>query len=271
MKMELSRLIRNAKRIVFFTGAGISAESGIPTFRGKDGLWNRYSPAELATFEAFLNDSLKIWKWYLYRMWLIAKAQPNPGHTAIAEFEKLFSGKVIVVTQNVDGLHEEAGSVKVLELHGNIFEGKCRFCGAFYSKERFSEIFPIASKCFLKNLSESDFKEKILKGLSEDSLPVCPVCGELVGPGVVWFGEALPEDVLSQAFSVSKGSDLFFSVGTSALVQPAASLPIVAKESGAVLVEVNPEETFLSKQCDFVFRGSAAKVLPSILKEVKNI
>ncbi|OMH40051.1 Sir2 family NAD-dependent protein deacetylase [Desulfurobacterium indicum] len=226
---------------------------------------------QLATLDAFLNDPLKVWNWYLYRMWLIANAIPNPGHIAIVNFENFLKDRVVVITQNVDGLHREAGSKNFLELHGNIFEGKCKFCGAVFTEKEFANIFPYVDKEFLKGLSDVDFKEKILEGFTERDLPICPVCREILGPGVVWFGEALPEDVLSQAFSVSKGSDVFFSVGTSALVQPAAALPIVAKESGAVLVEVNPEETSLSKQCDFVFRGSAARVLPAIFKEVKNL
>ncbi|WP_456395735.1 SIR2 family NAD-dependent protein deacylase [Desulfurobacterium sp.] len=269
--MELSRLIKSAGKIVFFTGAGISAESGIPTFRGKDGLWNRYSPSELATFDAFLSDPLKVWKWYLYRMWLIANAVPNPGHVAIAEFENFLENRVVVITQNVDSLHREAGSKNLLELHGNIFEGKCRFCGAVFAEKEFASIFSYADKIFLKSLSYVDFKERILEGFNEIDLPVCPVCGEIVGPGVVWFGESLPEDVLEKAFFESESCELFFSIGTSALVQPAASLPLVAKRAGAVLVEINPEETPISNRCDFVFRESATDILPAIFREVENL
>ncbi|WP_457568410.1 SIR2 family NAD-dependent protein deacylase [Desulfurobacterium sp.] len=268
--MELKRLLRNAERVVFFTGAGISAESGIPTFRGKDGLWNRYSPAELATFQAFLDNPVRVWKWYLYRMWLIARARPNPGHVAIAELEHLLPGRVVVITQNVDGLHAEAGSGNVLELHGNIFQGKCRFCDARYGEKEFSEIFSFADREYLKSLSEEDFKVRVLDGLSECALPLCPVCGKVVGPGVVWFGESLPEAVLSEAFDVSKGCDVFFSVGTSGLVQPAASLPVIAKESGAVLVEINPEETPISRMSDVVFRDAAGRILPFVVSEVKG-
>jgi len=268
LKILKEKLIQNNK-IIFLTGAGISAESGIPTFRGKDGLWNKYSPTELATVDAFLENPVKVWQWYLFRMRLIAQAEPNRGHLAISEFEKMLKN-VWVITQNVDGLHFRAGSGKVLELHGNIFRGKCRFCGEEYSENEFSSLFPFADREFLRNLSDKEFESRILNNFCKDNLPVCRVCGEVVGPGVVWFGEALPEDVLEKAFELSKSADIFFTVGSSLLVQPAASLPVYAKRQGAFLVEVNLEETPLSNMCDVVFRGSAGEILPLILNEVKE-
>ncbi len=266
---ELVDLLKRVKRVAFLTGAGVSAESGIPTFRGKDGLWNRYRPEELATYEAFVEDPLKVWKWYLWRMRLISKAKPNPGHLSIAEMEDLFP-EFLLITQNVDGLHRVAGSRRMVELHGNIFEGKCRDCGRFFSEEEFVQLFPLAGRERLRGMSEDEFRREILEGLGEESLPTCPVCGGFIGPGVVWFGESLPEDALESAFSFAEGSDVFFSVGTSAVVQPAASVPLVAKRNGAVLVEINPEETPLSSYCDFVFRTSASEVLPGILSALRE-
>ncbi len=262
---ELTDLLRKAKRVAVLTGAGISAESGIPTFRGKDGLWNRYRPEELATYEAFMEDPSKVWKWYLWRMRLIARAKPNPGHSAVAEMEAFFP-EFLLITQNVDGLHKVAGSRKLVELHGNIFEGKCRECGKKFGEQEFARLFPLADRGWLKTVEDAEFESRVLKGLKFEELPKCPVCGSLVGPGVVWFGESLPEDALERAFSFAENCDVFFSVGTSAVVQPAASIPLVAKRGGAVLVEINPEETPLSSYCDFVFRTSASEVLPEILK-----
>ena len=266
---ELLELLRRADRVAVLTGAGISAESGIPTFRGKDGLWNRYRPEELATPEAFEEDPLKVWQWYLWRMRLIAKAEPNPGHVAVAHFEKLFPS-FLLITQNVDGLHKRAGSENVVELHGNIFEGKCRACGKVYSIEEFESLFPLASASFLASLSEEEFRKRVLEELTEKDLPECLYCGSVVGPGVVWFGESLPEEALERAWRFSESCDVFFSVGTSALVQPAASLPMVAKRGGATLVEVNPERTPISPYCDFVFRDSASVVLPRISEALLN-
>jgi NAD-dependent deacetylase len=266
---ELLELLLKAKSVSILTGAGVSAESGIPTFRGKDGLWNKYDPTELATLYAFREDPLKVWKWYLWRMRLIALARPNAGHRAIAKMEELFPN-FLLITQNVDGLHRRAGSKKLVELHGNIFEGKCRSCGKHYSEEELSSIFPLADKNYLRKLSEDDFKERILNGLKEKELPECLVCGDLIGPGVVWFGESLPETALSKAYRAAESCDVFFSVGTSALVQPAASLPLIAKRSGALLVEINPEETPISSYCDFVFRAPSSEVLSKIVTSLKN-
>jgi len=261
--------LKGARRVGVLTGAGISAESGIPTFRGKDGLWNRFDPAELATYRAFLKEPVLVWKWYLWRMHLIAKARPNPGHYALSKMEELFP-EFLLVTQNVDGLHRRAGSKRVVELHGNIFEGKCRFCGKRYAEEEFSALWPLASREFLASITEEELKEKVFKEVEGGNLPECVNCGGIVGPGVVWFGESLPQDALELALDFAAKSQVFFSIGTSAVVQPAASIPLYAKRAGALLVEINPEETPLSPYCDFVFRGSAAEVLPYLVSLVED-
>ena len=261
---EFIKVLKNAKQVGVLSGAGLSAESGIPTFRGKDGLWNRFNPTELATFEAFSQDPKLVWKWYLWRMHLIANARPNPAHYAIARMEKLFP-EFLHVTQNVDGLHREAGGSKFVELHGHIFDGKCRFCGKHYPAEVFGRLYPFASKSFLRSISEEELKGEVFRKVDEGELPICPNCGEIVGPGVVWFGENLPEDALSRAFSFAEGCDVFIVVGTSGVVQPAATLPLIAKRGGAFLVEVNPEETPISPYCDLILRKSASSGLQELL------
>ncbi len=261
-----------SKETIFaLSGAGLSAESGIPTFRGsKDGLWNRYSPTELATFEAFKENPLRVWRWYLWRMRLIAKSEPNPAHFALVELERLMPN-FWHITQNVDGLHRVAGQKRFLELHGNIWEGKCRYCGAHFPEGEFSKVFPLADRELLKTLSEEEFKNRVLEELKEEELPKCPICGGIVGPGVVWFGESLPEGVLSKAFQIAESAKVCLSVGTSAVVYPAAYLPEVCKRKGGILIEVNLQETPLSPLADFTFRDSAARVLPRLVEEFKVI
>ncbi len=269
---EVANLLREFRDETIFalSGAGLSAASGIPTFRGaKDGLWNKYNPTELATFEAFEEDPLRVWKWYLWRMHLIAKAGPNAAHRALVELEKLLKD-FWHITQNVDGLHRVAGQRRYLELHGNIWEGKCRYCGQHYKEHEFRILFPLADREFLRNLPEEKFKGRILENLKVEELPKCTVCGGLVGPGVVWFGEALPEHVLERAFEIARKAKMCFSVGTSAVVYPAAYLPEICKRSGGILVEINPEETPLSGLADFSFRASATEVLPSIVEALKG-
>lgn len=266
MKEKLIKILKEVKKVVLLSGAGLSAESGIPTFRGKDGLWNKFNPTELATPEAFFQNPQLVWKWYIWRMHLIANSNPNPAHYAISKMEKVFP-HFIHVTQNVDGLHREAGNRKFLELHGYIFDGKCRYCGALYPEKEFSVIFPLSSREFLKKISEEKLKEDVFRKIDGGELPICPKCGEVVGPGVVWFGESLPENVLEKAILFSENCELFITVGTSAVVQPAASLPLIAKKRGALLVEINPEETPISKYCDFTFRESASSVLPDLISE----
>jgi len=222
--------------VVALTGSGISAESGVPTFRdAQSGLWSRYDPLQLATPEAFARDPELVWRWYAWRRALVEGAKPNAGHRALADLERrapVFS----LVTQNVDGLHQEAGSAKVLELHGNIRR----------------------SRCPAENITvEPDGTEHIP--------PLCSNCGSPLRPDVVWFGESLPVAGLEAASEAARSCDVLLSVGTSGLVYPAASLPYEALENGAVVVEVNPERTPLSASADFSLRGSAGEVLPRLV------
>ena len=232
--------LKKAKSIVFFTGAGISAESGIPVFRGKDGIWNKLKPEELANFDAFINNPELVWEWYNHRKQIIKDSQPNAAHQAISEFQKYFS-EAIVVTQNIDNLHRRAGSKTVYELHGNIERNYCIRCHKFYNE---------------------DFELK-------DKVPTCE-CGGLIRPDVVWFGEYLPEDQFDAAEKAAKHCDIFFIAGTSAVVYPAASLIYTAKEAGAYLIEVNIEETEASRLMNESYFGKAGEVLPEILEKHKN-
>lgn len=230
-----------SEKVVFFTGAGISAESGIPTFRGKDGIWNKLKPEELANFNAFMRNPKMVWEWYNHRKKIIHESKPNAGHITIAEFEKYFDD-VTVITQNIDNLHRRAGSRKIYELHGNIERNYCINCKTFYNEEL-------------------DFSEGV---------PKCK-CGGLIRPDVVWFGEFLPADQLEASERAAINSDIFFVVGTSAVVYPAAGLVYTAKRSGSYVVEINIEETEVSSIADFSFYGEAGKVLPEILEELKKL
>jgi NAD-dependent deacetylase len=234
-----SLLTRNSK-VVVLTGAGISAESGVPTFRGEDGLWKKFRPEELATFDAFMANPELVWEWYEYRRKIINEIKPNPGHSALVAFQKHFD-KFDLITQNVDGLHDQAGSRNIVELHGNIRKNKCIQCDKQYES---------------------------LEGTIEGVPPRCP-CGGNVRPDVVWFGEMLPQDAINYAFEVSQQCDLFFCVGTSAVVHPAASLPLIAKRSGAFVAEVNLEPTEISHLVDETLLGKSGEILPSLVKLLK--
>jgi NAD-dependent deacetylase len=232
--------LKEAESIVFFTGAGISAESGIPTFRGKDGIWNKLKPEELANFNAFMKNPEMVWEWYKYRRKIVHDSQPNEGHKTIALMQERFK-KVSVVTQNVDNLHRRAGSRDVYELHGNIERNFCIECRTFYNED-------------------IDI---------EASVPKCK-CGGLIRPDVVWFGEFLPEDVFADAERESLSSDVFFIVGTTGIVYPAASMIYTAKRGGAYLVEINIEETEVSTIADEAYYGEAGKILPAIYTELNS-
>lgn len=232
----LAEAVRGASSIAVLTGAGISAESGVPTFRdAQTGLWQSYRPEDLATPEAFDRDPELVWRWYAWRRELISGVEPNEGHRALAELERLVP-RFTLATQNVDGLHRRAGSRNVLELHGDISRTIC-------SRERVA-VDP--------------------QGLVGEP-PVCPGCGAYLRPDVVWFGEALPVEAFETAQEEARESYLFLSVGTSSLVQPAASLPQAALSVGATVVEVNPEPTPLTSQADYALRGPAGDVLPALL------
>ena len=231
--------LRTASKVVVSTGAGVSAESGVPTFRGKDGIWNKMNPEELASVDGFMANPKLVWDWYQYRRKLMSDVTPNPGHFAIAEFEKLFSGFVLI-TQNVDNLHRGAGSTDVIELHGNITRNKCFTCNTIFN-------------------GDIDLDE---------GLPHCH-CGGMIRPDVVWFGEMLPEQAIRRAIQATESAEVFFSVGTSALVQPAASLPYMARQHGAFVVEINLEPTSLTAVADLFLQGKSGEVLPLIVEKLK--
>jgi NAD-dependent deacetylase len=241
MKMfeSIIEQIKDIQKIVFVTGAGISQESGIPTFRGKDGLWRNYNAMELATIDAFYKNPKLVWEWYNERRRNIFAAQPNLGHKAITELEKY--AEVVILTQNIDGLHQKAGSTKVLELHGSIVKIKCSVC---------------------------DFKDEIITEFSEIP-PLCK-CGNILRPDVVWFGESLPQDVWQKAIIFSSQCDLMIIAGTSLVVSPANTLPIYAKQNNAILIEINPEKTEMSSEMDLVIRNTSARTLPKFVSMFKE-
>ena len=238
--LELIKTLRSAPYVVVLTGAGVSAESGVPTFRdAQTGLWAKYSPEELATSQAFRRNPKLVWEWYAWRRELVAGAQPNPGHLALAELEQRLPNFTLI-TQNVDGLHQRAGSRKVIELHGNINRIKC------FEEEEIIDSWPPTS----------------------EAPPRCPRCGGYLRPDVVWFGETLPPQALQAAFEAAQQGDLFFSIGTSALVQPAASLPLVALQAAAAVVEINPDTTPLTWRATYVLSGPAGQILPALLNQL---
>lgn len=238
MLSKLAEQVRNCRRMVVLTGAGFSAESGVPTFRGKEGLWGKFKPEELATMEAFMANPKVVWEWYSWRRGLISGVKPNPGHNALVELENQIEDFVLV-TQNVDGLHRAAGSRNIVELHGNILHNKCMKCESQYE-------------------SDTD--------IDPDNIPTCKECGGRIRPDVVWFGEMLDPETIERAFKVAEKAEICFSIGTSSVVQPAASLPMMAKRSGATLVEVNPEETPITSMADYYFPAKSGEFLPQLLK-----
>ena len=235
---SLIEKLKTAKSLMFFTGAGISAESGIETFRGKGGLWNKMSAQELASFDGFMKNPNLVWEWYQYRRNIVRETSPNNAHKTIAELEKHYP-EVTVVTQNVDNLHRRAGSSNILELHGNIERNFCMDCKTFYGVEKFIEA---------------------------EEVPKCEKCGGMIRPDVVWFGEMLPQGIFAEAETKGERSDFCFIVGTSAVVYPAAYIPISAKAGGATLVEINIEPTNISDQVEYSLMGKAGEVLPRILE-----
>jgi len=224
-------------RIVFFSGAGISAESGISTFRDPEGHWSKYDPMKLASQAGFLEDPDLVLNWYADRRRAIDQAQPNAAHRSISDFQKLFIDSV-VITQNVDGLHEKAGNKNILELHGNIHRYKCNTCG--------------------KHFESPDIEMRSLK--------YCE-CGGKIRPDVVWFGESLPLQTLQDAFEAAHNCDLMFTIGTSTQIYPAAQLPFEAKSRGAFVIEINPELTPFSARADISVRDDAGSALPKFYEE----
>ncbi|MCC6367724.1 MAG: NAD-dependent deacylase [Bryobacterales bacterium] len=229
--------LRNAANVAALTGSGISAESGIPTFRGSGGLWRSYRAEDLATPEAFARHPLLVWQWYDWRRTLIAAAQPNPGHLALVELETRVPSFTLI-TQNVDGLHARAGNSRIVCLHGDIWTLRCTACG----KEEQNLQAPLPS------------------------LPPKCACGAIQRPGVVWFGEPLPPHAWLAAEKASSQCDLFLVIGTSAVVMPAGGLVYLARQSGARVIEINSEETHLSSLVDCSLRGPAGTILPELLR-----
>jgi NAD-dependent deacetylase len=237
---ELISLLRGDLRLVALTGAGVSQESGLRTFRdAQTGLWAQYKPEELASPQAFARDPKLIWDWYAWRREAVKGVRPNPGHYALAEMEKRVP-VFTLITQNVDGLHRMAGNQNVLELHGNIQRVRCADC--YTVTETWDE--------------------------ADDSVPRCRKCGGLLRPDVVWFGEALPGDQLEAAVEAARSCDVFFSIGTSGVVQPAASLAFAAHNRGAVVVEINAEPTALTSKANIALHGKSGEILPRLVQAV---
>ncbi len=254
-----------------FTGAGISAESGIPTFRERfTGLWANTDPQEVATPEAFRADPQRVWDWHVHLAGTVRRAAPNAGHRAIARLQEAV-GRVTVITQNIDDLHHAAGSREVLELHGNLFrlapfvdeealfaEGRgpliCHLCGGYALRD---DCDPFAGREDLEMLR-----------LEAGPVPCCPACGALLRPDIVWYGEPLDPHVLGAAFEAADACDALICVGSSLEVEPAASIPFRAIRRGAVVIEINPAPTALTEHADAGIRGNAAEVLPTLFREV---
>ncbi len=235
---KLVGALRDARHVCVLTGAGVSAESGVPTFReAQDALWALYRAEDLATPEAFLADPALIWRWYRWRRGIVADAQPNPGHLALARLADLVP-QLTLVTQNVDNLHQRAGSRDVIEFHGNIFEDRCYSEGTLH--------------------------------VGDDALdvPVCPDCGGHLRPGVVWFGESIPERALDESCAAAADCDVFLSVGTSSLVYPAAGLADLARQNGAMVAEINPNPTTHADRFDFALAGNSGAILPELVESL---
>ena len=237
---ELILFLKKADRVSVLTGAGVSQESGLRTFRdAQAGLWAQYRPEDLASPEAFARDPKLVWDWYAWRREAVKGVRPNAGHYALVEMENK-TPTFTLITQNVDGLHRFAGSRNVLELHGNIQRVRCSDCGTY------TEIW----------------------GSDLESVPRCERCDGLLRPDVVWFGEALPRAELESAVSTAREAQVFFSIGTSGVVQPAAALAHAARNRGSVVVEINAEPTPLTPKTDFAFHGKSGEILPELVKAV---
>lgn len=232
----LRHRLHQSRDVVVLTGAGISAESGVPTFRGPDGLWRQYRAVDLATPQAFQRDPRLVWEFYQWRRQLLAPLQPNPAHRALAALEQRCP-RFTLITQNIDGLHALAGSRRIIELHGNIWHLRCTGCAQVREDRR----------------------------LDLPPLPACQTCGALLRPHVVWFGETLDPAVLAAAYAAVAACDLMLVIGTSGLVQPAASLGYLAKQRGAFVAEINLEPTPQSDLYDLSLLGKAGDLVPRLL------
>ncbi len=234
--MEMVKALLNGNQnIVALTGAGVSAESGVPTFRGREGLWKTHHAEDLARPDAFEAKPELVWEFYNWRRDLVGKCKPNPAHIALAEMEKKLPN-FLLITQNVDGLHAKAGNQKLIEMHGSLWQLKCTKCT--HAREDWTQL---------------------------PELPECPACGHLLRPGVVWFGEPLIPGVLKLAIDRVAKADVFLSIGTSNMVQPAASFYQLAKDHGAVTIEINLEPTPNTGLMDFALHGKAGEILPELV------
>ena len=233
---EAAQRLRSARKVAVLTGAGVSAESGVPTFRGHGGLWKNHRPEELATPQAFENDPELVWEWYHWRRGLIREASPNEAHRSLVRMET-HSPDFTLITQNVDGLHLNAGSQAVLEIHGNINRARCSSCPHQVPLSR------------------------------ETGVLTCGQCGALMRPDVVWFGESLDHGILEASYNASQAADFFLVAGTSSVVQPAASLAYAAKEKGGFVLEVNLDPTPLTGTADASVLGKAGAVLSLLVEE----
>ena len=244
MIQQAVEILQTAKSLFVLTGAGISAESGIPTFRGVDGLWKNYSATDLATPEAFEKNPELVWEWYHWRQEIILKAKPNPAHYTLVEIERKFN-KFLLLTQNVDDLHNRAGSKNILELHGNIFRARCLNC---------RKIVP----------------HQIKPAEEMNNLPKCH-CGGLLRPDVVWFGEMIPQGIWQASFQFLNKADCVIICGTSGVVWPASAIPEIAKEHGAKTIEINIEPTPISDVVDISIFGKAGEILPQLVRQLSTI
>jgi NAD-dependent deacetylase len=240
-----ARAVARSARLAVFTGSGVSKESGIATFREPEtGLWAKYDPMQLATPEAYRKDPAFVWGWYEHRFGVVAATEPNAGHRAIAELEALLPN-VVVITQNIDGLHQRAGSSHVVELHGTMHSFRCvegRHRGYAWDDVVAQQTKP----------------------------PRCPECGDPLRPEVVWFGEGLPRDAWTAAQQLAARCDVMLVVGTSGVVYPAAAVPLIAKEAGATVIDVNPQRNALARDCDVCLRGPGGQLLPQLVAAVRG-
>lgn len=275
-----AELARSARRVVVLSGAGLSAESGVPTFRqAQTGLWERYAPEQLATEDAFWSDPELVWAWYQWRARLVRSCAPNAGHLAVAAWQRLLSGtpaasghgpghdagppgprgSLTIATQNVDDLQERTGAEVMAHLHGSLFDYRCADCGAPAEHNPGTAIPDPAGAAGAGSAPD-------LEPLPRTAPPRCAVCGDgMLRPGIVWFGEMLPAGALEDTIAALEDCDLAVVVGTSATVQPAASLPYAALGVGAAVVEVNPEATDFSTAATVSLRGTAGQVLPALV------